>query len=180
VGTIVITIGLALLSTMTPGTARWEQFVFMAIVGLGIGSVMQVYVLASQNAVEMRDLGTATSIVSFFRSMGGAFGVAIYGAIFNSRLADGLTGVLPPDSNVSPDALRGSPDVIRSLPDQIRSGVVDAFADAVQGVFRVAIPIAVAGVVLALVLRELPLKEHAHVTVPGDAPQPEIVAEPLV
>lgn len=179
VGTLVITVGLGLLSTMTPGTDRWAQFAFMAVVGLGIGSVMQVYVLAAQNAVEMRDLGTATSTVSFFRSMGGAFGVAIYGAIFNARLADSLDGVLAPGSDVSADALRGSPAVIRSLPDNIQAGVVDAFADAVQGVFRWAIPIALVGIVLACMLREVPLREHAHMTVPGETPAPEIVAEPL-
>ena len=81
-----MTLGLFLLSQFDAHTSRVVQFAFMAVVGLGIGLVMQVLVLAVQNAVDAKDLGVATSASTFFRSMGGAFGVAIFGSIFNSRL----------------------------------------------------------------------------------------------
>lgn len=180
IGTIVLAIGLALLSTMDENTSRLAQFAFMAVVGLGIGAVMQVYVLATQNAVDMRDLGTATSAVSFFRSMGGAFGVAIYGAIFNARLDRALADVLPSGSDLSPSSLQGSPDTIRALPPDIRAGVIDAFADAVQGVFRFAVPVAIVGIVLAFILRERPLREHAHVGGSNAESDTPVVVEPAV
>ncbi len=96
-GTAIATAGMWLLSTMTPTTSRTTSTVYMIVVGIGIGLVMQVVVMATQNAVDRRDLGTATGAVSFFRSVGGSFGVAAFGAIFTSRLTGELAKRLPAD-----------------------------------------------------------------------------------
>ena len=109
VGTAVMTLGLFLLSTFDAHTSRVVQFAFMAVVGLGIGLVMQVLVLAVQNAVDAKDLGVATSASTFFRSMGGAFGVAIFGSIFNSRLDHYIAELGPRLKGVDPAVLAGRP-----------------------------------------------------------------------
>ena len=161
-GTAILTVGLYLLSRFDPDTTRLVQSVSMAVVGLGIGLVMQVLVLAVQNAVEARDLGTATSATAFFRSMGGAFGVAIFGSIFNNRLAHYLADA-PLSTPIDPSKLQAGPEAVRALPPDQRSIVLDAFASALHITFLWAIPAAVIAFVLVLFLPELPLREHAHV-----------------
>jgi EmrB/QacA subfamily drug resistance transporter len=161
-GTAIMTFGLYLLSRFDAHTARLTQSVYMAVVGFGIGLVMQVLVLAVQNSVDARDLGTATSATSFFRSMGGAFGVAIFGSIFNSRLEAYLRPLLP-GGQLDSSALQAGPEALRALPAGIRATVVDAFATALHVTFLWAIPVAAVGFALALLLRELPLSESVHV-----------------
>jgi len=161
-GMAITTVGLYLLSRFDADTSRLLQSLYMAIVGLGIGLVMQVLVLAVQNAVAARDLGTATSATAFFRSMGGAFGVAIFGSIFNSRL-DAYLASAPPGQSVESSALRAGPEAVRALPPEARTAVIDAFARALHVTFLWAIPVAAAGFVVVLFLRELPLRDHAHV-----------------
>jgi EmrB/QacA subfamily drug resistance transporter len=162
-GMAVMTFGLFLLSRLDANTPRPVQFVFMAVVGLGIGLVMQNLVLAVQNAVEQRDMGTATSANSFFRSMGGAFGVAIFGSIFNSRLNEYLGRALPGSARLDSSLVQGSPEVLRSLPTATRDVVVDSFARALHVAFLWGVPIAAAGFVIVLFLKEIPLRESAHV-----------------
>ena len=89
-GTAVTTVGLFLLSRLEVDTAPWVASVYMLVVGIGIGLVMQVLVLVVQNDAPPRDIGVATSTATFFRSMGGSLGVALFGAIFASRLTDEL------------------------------------------------------------------------------------------
>jgi hypothetical protein len=139
---------------------------------LGIGSVMQVLVLAIQNAVAHRDLGAATSAVNFFRSIGGTFGTAALGAIFSARLTTVLTSLLPPGAaeGIDPTTLARSPQAIARLEPSIREAVVGGIAQAVQTVFLVAVPVAVLGFLLALALREVPLRDTAHIG--GDMPVP--------
>jgi EmrB/QacA subfamily drug resistance transporter len=161
-GMVTMTFGLYLLSRFDTDTSRLVQSVFMAVVGLGIGLVMQVLVLAVQNAADARDLGTATSATSFFRSMGGAFGVAIFGSIFNSRLSAYLAELVP-GGRIDTSALRAGPEAIRDLPAAVREPVVDAFARALHVTFLWAIPVAAVGIVLSVALREVPLRESAHI-----------------
>jgi EmrB/QacA subfamily drug resistance transporter len=94
-GTALMTLGLFLLSTLGPKTSQVVSSIYMAVLGLGLGLVMQVLVLAVQNSVEYRDLGTATSVSTFFRSIGGSFGVAIFGTIFNNVFKHHLSHDLP-------------------------------------------------------------------------------------
>jgi EmrB/QacA subfamily drug resistance transporter len=175
-GMLIMTLGMYLLSTMGVSTSRTGAAAYMVVLGLGLGCVMQVLVLAVQNAVDRRDLGTATGAATFMRSMGGSFGVAIFGAVLSNRLAANLHALLPAGraARVSPDRLTGSPAAILSLPPDLREPVVHAFARSIDTVFLAAVPIALAGFVMTLLLREDPLRGPA-------APGPAAVAvgEPL-
>ncbi len=115
-GMAVATFGLYLLSRFDAHTGRLTQSLYMAVVGLGIGLVLQVLVLAVQNSVDQRDLGTAASANTFFRSMGGAFGVAIFGSIFNSRLNHYLGELLPSGVHIDVAAVQGGPEPLAGLP----------------------------------------------------------------
>src|SRR6202023_3277388 len=95
IGTAVMTVGLLLLSTMNAQTGRLEASAYMFILGLGLGLVMQVLVLAVQNAVDYHDLGVATSGATLFRSIGGSVGTAVLGSIFSNRLSAELASALP-------------------------------------------------------------------------------------
>ena len=160
-GMLVMAAGMYLLSTMGPTTTTLETSAYMVVLGLGLGMVMQVLVLAVQNAVDHRDLGTATGAATFLRSMGGSFGVALFGAVLSNRLATNLADLLPGGRlppGISPDTLKGSPAAILSLPDAVRGPVIEAFARSIDTVFLAGVPIALIGFAISLLLREEPLR----------------------
>ena len=162
VGTAVTAIGLYLLSHLAPDTSHIVSSIYMVILGLGLGLVMQVLVLAVQNAVEYRDLGTATSVSTFFRSIGGSFGVAIFGTIFSNTLTTNLSRVLPP--GVASNALGGghaSPAALAKLPPALHDKIIHAYSQSLDSVFLSGVPILLAAFVLAWFLREVPLREKA-------------------
>jgi EmrB/QacA subfamily drug resistance transporter len=170
VGMAVMAVGLYLLSTMGPTTTEVTAGAYMVVLGLGLGMVMQVLVLTVQNAVDRRDLGTATGAATFLRSMGGSFGVALFGAVLSNRLATNLADLLPGGhlpAGISESTLRGSPKVILSLPAVVRDPVIDAFARSIDTVFLAAVPIALIGFALTLFLPEVPLR-----TTHDEAPDP--------
>jgi EmrB/QacA subfamily drug resistance transporter len=146
-GLALMTLGIVLLSLIDAHSSRITASLFMAVFGLGFGLVTQVLTLAIQNAVQRRDLGTATATANFFRSMGGAVGVAIFGAVFAGQLG----------GNFDPESLQSSPGKTRSLPPAVREGVVQAVSHGVHAVFLVAAPIAALGFVVVLFLKEYPL-----------------------
>jgi EmrB/QacA subfamily drug resistance transporter len=166
-GTGITAVGLVLLHQLDEHTATWVMSLFFLLFGLGLGLVIQVLVIAVQNAVGYEDLGSATSGTTFFRSIGASFGVSIFGTVFASRLSDklgpALRGVrLPP--GLRPSELRADPTSIARLPPAARPPVLHAYSTSITTVFLYAIPVAVAGFVLALFLKEQPLR--ASVTVP--------------
>ncbi len=164
VGTATIAVGMYLMSTMGVGTSRVTSSLYMVVLGLGMGMIIQVMVLAVQNSVPHSDLGTATATETFTRSMGGAFGVAIYGAIFNNRLAFNLARLLPGGTGpVNADQLQGSPQAIRALPPPIRESVLLALARSIHVVFLAAVPLAIAAFLVTWLLPEKELRETAHV-----------------
>jgi EmrB/QacA subfamily drug resistance transporter len=164
-GMATCTVGMFLLSRMDPSMSRLYASASMAILGLGIGMVMQVLVLAIQNAVQHRDLGAATSAANFFRSIGGTFGTAVLGAIFSAQLVSTLAASLPAGAarGLDPGSLARAPEQIARLDPSLRDPVIGAIAQAVDTVFVVAIPIAGLGFLLALFLREVPLRDTAHI-----------------
>ena len=155
-GTALMTVAMGLLATMNADTSRTTASWFVALLGVGLGTVMPVMILAVQNAVDQRDLGTATSAATFSRSMGGSFGVALFGAILASRLAHQLPGV-------DAEALQASPSQLRTLPPAAHQAVVEAVAQSLHVVFLAAIPVALAAFLVVLFLRERPLRESAHI-----------------
>jgi len=170
-GMAIVITGMLLLSRVDEHTAMLEVSAYMLVLGVGIGMVMQVLVLAVQNAADYRDLGTATAGVNFFRSMGSAFGVAIFGSILTNRLDYNLPRSMPADSSLSAGQLLGStPAQLRGLPDAIHTGAVHAFAQSLHTMFLWVVPLAVAGFLLTFLLQEIPLRDYAHVTpvMPGE------------
>jgi EmrB/QacA subfamily drug resistance transporter len=166
-GTALMVAGLFLLSRMDADVSRSYSSLAMLVFGVGIGLVLQVLVLAVQNSVEQRDLGAATSTTTFFRSLGGAFGTAIFGAIMAGRLNHWLPRLLPDGNGVDPATVMGSPEFIRALPPDVQSAVVDAFSRSIGSVFLWAVPIAAIAFVLVLFLPEIPLRETTGDTASG-------------
>jgi EmrB/QacA subfamily drug resistance transporter len=168
-GTATATLGAYLLSTMDAATGRAESSVYMLIFGIGIGMTIQVLVLAVQNAVPHRDLGVATSSATFFRSMGGSFGVALYGAILNHRLSIDLPALLPAAalaaaSEANVNRMMSSPAAIRSMPPAVRQGIVEALTRGIQSVFFWTLPLLAVAFVVAWWLEEIPLRETVNVS----------------
>jgi len=162
VGTAVTAVGLSLLSTLGADTPYWRTALFMLTLGAGIGLVMQVMVLAMQNSVDPRDMGVATSSATFFRSLGGTFGTALFGTILANRLASQLAERLPPAAlhGVNPAQLTGSPQVIAALPPVVREPVVSSFVAALSTVFVSAVPVVLLAFVLTWFLKEIKLRGH--------------------
>ncbi len=174
-GTTLMAVGLWLLSTMGPDTTILEASVFMAIFGTGMGLVLQVLVIAVQNAVDARDLGVATSSATFFRSLGGSFGTAFLGAVLTSQLTLHLADLLPAGSDGQLGELTGSPELIAQLPPAVRETVITAFSESITTVFAVAIPFVLVALILVIFLPELPLRDTAHV----GAGEPEAPIAPV-
>jgi predicted MFS family arabinose efflux permease len=149
VGMGVATVGMYLLSRLGTASSNLESTGAMVVFGVGLGMVMQILVLASQNEAEVDDLGVATSTVNFFRSVGGSVGVAVYGSLISSRLADLLGDA---------SALSITPEELRELPTAERAATASAFADAIGGVFLDSVPLMLAGFGLAWLLRETALR----------------------
>ena len=159
IGLAAMTAGLFLLSRMDTHTGRLASSAYMVVFGAGFGMVTQVLVLAVQNSVERRDLGTATATVNLVRSLGGSLGVAVFGGVLATRLQHWLPLSVPAGAGpVDAHALQASPAQLHALPPAVRDGVAVAFGHALQGVFMVATPCAAAAFVLVLWLREYPLR----------------------
>jgi EmrB/QacA subfamily drug resistance transporter len=148
-GMALASLGLFLLSTLDVGSSRWESGLYMFVLGVGIGLVMQVMVLATQNEAPITDLGVATSTVTFFRTVGGSVGVSIFGALFTSRLTHLLGSAVP--ENLTPAA-------INQLPVEQKAQIAAAFADAITTVFLWAVPLVLIGWVLTWLLKEKTLR----------------------
>jgi DNA-binding MarR family transcriptional regulator len=152
-------VGLLLLSGMTATTSKLEASAFMFVLGLGIGSVMQVLVLAVQNSVDYADLGVATSGATLFRSIGGSVGVAVLGSIFTSRLNSGLAASLPASAAHGLGAANANPQAIDKLPTALHTTYIHAFTNALGTVFTVAAGVALVAFLLSWLLPERPLRE---------------------
>ncbi|MFF9072666.1 MFS transporter [Streptomyces sp. NPDC014872] len=156
-GTGVTAIGLLLLHRLTETSGTWLMSVYFFVFGAGLGLVVQVLVLAVQNAVTYRDLGVATSGATFFRSIGASFGVAVFGTIFTNRLTDELAAALAGHSlppGASAGRLAADPRAIGQLPPALRTQVLHAYATSITDVFLYAAPIVLIAFVFAWFLRE--------------------------
>jgi EmrB/QacA subfamily drug resistance transporter len=157
-GTAVLVVGMFLLSRLGVDTPAWVASVYMLIVGVGIGLVMQVLVLVVQNDARPENIGVATSTATFFRSVGGSFGVAIFGAIFASRLADELAKFPASVTARLGSGVHLSPEQASHLPPTVHTDFLHAFANALHGVFLFGMVLAVVPFVLSWLLKEVPLR----------------------
>ncbi len=162
-GTLLMAFALGLLSTMDVSTSRVAAGSFMALLGIGMGMVMQNLILIAQNDAPAQDLGVATATVNFTRSLGGSVGTAVFGAIMSASLATRLRGGLPDGTDIDPSAIQGSPQTILALEPEVREVVVTAFSDSVSLVFVVGVPLSIVAFVLMLLVPEHPLRETRHV-----------------
>jgi EmrB/QacA subfamily drug resistance transporter len=162
-GTAVMALGLFLLSRMDENTSLTGASINMLVLGLGLGLVMQVLVIAVQNAVDYRDLGVATSGTTLFRLIGGSLGTAAFGAIFSMGLRERLAATLPPGA-AGGDGAGLSPQALAQMPPAVRALYVDAFTGSLSTVFVTAAGIALFGFLLALLIPERPLRESVAAT----------------
>jgi len=165
IGTALMVVGLYLMSLVGVATGAWTMSAYMFVFGAGLGMVMQVLVVAVQNAVPYEELGTATSGATFFRMIGGSFGTAVLGAVFANLLVGNLEhslgGVKLP-ANVTSQI--DNPTLVAKLPPHIHAGVVEGVAHTVQSVFFVGVPIAVVAFFLTWLLPEVPLRKSIRST----------------
>jgi EmrB/QacA subfamily drug resistance transporter len=169
-GTAIMVVGLFLLSRLQVDTSTVVTGAYMLVLGFGLGNVIQVLVLAAQNAVDYKYLGVASSGSTLFRQIGGSIGVSVFGAIFANQLAANLVGKLPPSARVPSSA--ANPAVVKQLPAVLRDPFRIAITDALTTVFLVAAGIAVLAFLLTWLLPEVPLKTTAGAPDPGDGLHP--------
>jgi EmrB/QacA subfamily drug resistance transporter len=161
-GTALMVVGLLLLSSMDASTSRGEASAYMFVLGLGLGSVMQVLVLAVQNAVDYSDLGVATSGATLFRSIGGSVGTAVLGSIFNNRLSSELASALPSSAAAGlggGDLTHTNPKALDRLPAAAHAAYIHAFTNALSTVFVVAASVAALAFLLSWALEQRPLRD---------------------
>jgi EmrB/QacA subfamily drug resistance transporter len=161
-GATLVIVAVLMLSQLHADSPYWFAGLSMFVMGLGLGFTMQVLTVAVQNSVARTEMGVATSSVQFFRQMGGSFGAALFGAVLTGRLAVHLRDVadqLPsgalPSGGV--DQLTSNAAAVQDLPQPAYGLVTDAFADAMNETFLVALPIVLLALVVGLFLKEIPL-----------------------
>ncbi len=171
IGTVVMTIGIVLMSTLSTTTPFWQLSIYAILVGAGLGLSMQTIVIALQNSVDFKDMGVATSSNTFFRSLGSVFGTAIFGTILTNRLAFYLEDNFKSLAATNPSAVQGfdpaalegiqnNTAVLQTLPPEIQSTALESFVNSFHVVFLTAAPITALGFLLALFLRETPLRTN--------------------
>jgi EmrB/QacA subfamily drug resistance transporter len=166
IGGVGMVAGMWLLSLMDVNTPPWQTGVFIAVLGLGMGFLMQTTMLIAQNSVEQKDLGVASSSSTFFRSIGGSFGVSLFGAIFNNHLLSDLTdkfGSQVAGQMTQGAAARTDPAALAQLPPQVRTGLLESLATSISSIFWWAIAFAIIVPVLAVFIKEIPLRGAAPV-----------------
>ncbi|MFF4318630.1 MDR family MFS transporter [Streptomyces sp. NPDC001568] len=171
-GAVLLTVGLGLLGSLRYDTPYWHIAVYMALTGLGLGMMMQNLVLATQNQVAPEDLGAASSVVTFFRSLGGAIGVSALGAVMATRVThyvqDGLTALGPKAAAMGHGGTGGGgiPDLDK-LPAPFRTVIEAAYGHGVGDVFLYAAPFALLSLVLVLFIKEVALKSKPAAHAPA-------------
>jgi len=171
IGTIVMTTGLLLMATLSVSTPFWQLSIYAIMIGAGLGLSMQTIVIALQNSVDFKDMGVATSSNTFFRSLGSVFGTAVFGTILTNRLGHYLSQNFKDLATTNPSAVAGfdpskleviksNTSVLKDFPPVIKTTVLDAFVSSFHVVFITAAPITMLGLLLALFLRETPLRTN--------------------
>jgi EmrB/QacA subfamily drug resistance transporter len=177
-GAATVIVALVMLSSLDAGSPYWFAALSMYVMGAGLGFTMQVLITVVQNSVDRSDMGVATSSVAFFRSMGGSFGTALFGAILSSRLtvhiAEALKGLPSGTTPAGVDDAANNVQAINALPEPVHSLVTGAFSNSLHDTFLSAVPLVFIALVVALFLKEKPLATRDNA--PEAAAEPEPVA----
>ena len=164
IGTALMVVGLFLLAQMDTGTSRLTSGIYMAVLGAGMGFLMQITMLVAQNSVELKDMGVASSSTTLFRTLGSSFGVAIMGALFTSRVQDEMA--TRGGSGLTQQSAQLDAASLAKLPAALREAYQFAVASGTHSAFLVGSAVAVIGFVLAFFVKEVALRGT------GPAPEP--------
>jgi len=177
-GGAIMGLGMFLLTNLGIGTTRLTSALFYVVLGLGMGFLMQMVSLIAQNSVQQRDMGVASSARMFFQQIGGSLGVAAFGAVFARKLTESLASAAGSGVHISASGGQVNPATVNSLPAPVKYDVFFAIAHAVQSVFIWALPAAVLIFVLALFIKEVPLRGRIAPPEAGEtaSQQPELVS----
>lgn len=158
-GSVMIAVALVLLSTMTASTPVWVLCVYIAVLGTGLGTSMQLLVLIVQNSFPAREVGTATAANNYFRQVGASLGSAIVGNFFAARLMDLLADKIPAEAagGMSEGASSLTPERVMALPEPLRVLVVESYNEALIPIFLFMVPLGVAAAILLCFVQEIPL-----------------------
>jgi EmrB/QacA subfamily drug resistance transporter len=179
IGGAIMGLGMFLLTHLDISTTRTTSAIYYVVLGLGMGFLMQMVSLIAQNSVQQKDMGVASSARMFFQQIGGSLGVAAFGAVFARRLTESLSAVTAGSgAHISANGGQLDPATVDSLPAAIRHDVFYAIAHAVQSVFIWALPAAVLIFLLALLIKEVPLRGRVAPPEAGEtaSQQPELVS----
>ncbi|MHA5047967.1 MFS transporter [Streptomyces sp. SD15] len=180
-GGVLVTAGLGLLGTIRYDTDYWQVAIFMAVMGLGIGMMMQNLVLSTQNQVAPEDLGSASSTVTFFRSLGGAIGVSALGAVMATRITDyikdGLADLAPKYAKLASGSSSDSIPDMDKLPEPLRTVMESAYGHAIADVFLIAAGTALIALFVTLFIKEVPLRTSGSLAQAADAKAADAKAE---
>ncbi len=185
IGSGLVVLAVLALSRLGVGWNNWTIGLLMACLGVSLGMVLPVLSTASQNAVELADLGVVTASVTFFRTLGGSFGIAVFGAVLRSRfdhLLDGVASTTPLPVGATAKTLADHPATIHELPQPLRGLVEAALSHSIAAVFLAAVPVTALVFAVGWFLEELPLREsttlNAGATISGGAGgEPALVLE---
>lgn len=181
-GAVLIVGGLGMLGTIRYDTEYWHVAVFMAVLGLGVGMTMQNLVLSTQNQVAPADLGAASSMVTFFRSLGGAMGVSALGALMAHRVTDyvqdGLADLGPKYAALAQGTSGEIPDMDK-IPEPLRTVLESAYGHGIADIFLVAAGVAVVALIFVVFIKEVPLKTKGGLAQAAEEDSPAVVAEAI-
>jgi EmrB/QacA subfamily drug resistance transporter len=173
-GTVIMAAGLALFVTLEVATPLWQAFVYMLVMGVGLGLAMQPLVLAVQSRLDLRDMGAGTSTATFSRSLGGALGVAVLGALMNNRLA----AELPAPPGGGGELSINEPSKILAMEEPVRQMIQEGFVNALHPLFLVAALVTLAAVVLSLLMPDVELAGAGHPAADHGAPGQPAKSDP--
>ncbi|WP_406085163.1 MDR family MFS transporter [Streptomyces virginiae] len=157
-GGALMVVGMFLLATMDTGTTRLVSGLYMAVLGAGLGFLMQITMLVAQNSVEMKDMGVASSSATLFRTLGGSFGVALMGSLFTARVTDTMSERLGPEAADAAGSAQLDAASLAKLPEAVRDAYQHAVAAGTHSAFLLGAAIAVLGFAAAWFVKEVPLR----------------------
>ncbi len=171
VGSLLMVLGMYLLSNLGLHTSHVTMSIYVIVLGAGMGMTMQIMVLATQNSVEGRLIGTATAAVTFFRSLGGAFGTSLFGAIFIAGLTHWIPILVPGAAGRNlhvNQSFSMSPAELHAFPTAVQHGILESFVRSLHTVFLVGVPLAAVTFVLTLFLKEVGLRTDSGLERPSE------------
>ncbi len=176
IGAVIMTLGLFLLAHVGVNTTRLTTSIFFVVLGVGMGFLMQITSLIAQNSVPQQDMGVASSSRSFFQQIGGSLGVSLFGVIFFNKFSSTIASVLHTHASVGGSGANLDPATINSLPAAVRNAAFDGISHAISSVFWWTIPATVAVFLLAVFVKEIPLRgATAPAAAAPSSAEPELV-----